>query len=36
MGMYQNINWEIGGQKITSYADISAVVKEEDCGVGIE
>lgn len=35
MGMYQSINWEIGGQKIISYADVSEVVREEDCGVGM-
>ena len=33
MGMYQNINQEVGEQKITSYAEISKVVKEKDCGV---
>lgn len=33
MGMYQNINQEVGEQKITSYAEISKVVKEKHCAV---
>lgn len=33
MGMYQNLNQEVGKQTITSYVEISEVVKEGDYGV---